>query len=499
MLETAELGRRVDRRTYHAELDPLRRELLELQWRLRHADFPLVLIFEGVDNAAKGELVNTLSDWLDTRAVDFVAFGPKTDEERGRPRFWRYWRALPGRGRTAVFHSSWYTGTLIERTLNELPDADFDHHMRRIGRFETLLTREGALVLKFWLHMSAARQKAYFRELARRRDGRWLTSPLDRRLNRHHDRLCQAAERAIRLTDHARSPWAVIEAEDRRYRNLAVGRHIRDALAARLDTPPPAAPAPAAPETATAAADEDTVLDHLDPGHHHLDKATYKQRKRELTQQLAALTWRAHHEGISVVLVFEGWDAAGKGGTIRRLLRGIDVRLARVIEIAAPTDEELDHPYLWRFWRHLPRDGFVTLYDRSWYGRVLVERVENLTPRERWREAYPEINEFEDQLVEHGSLVMKFWLHIDADEQLRRFEARANTPHKHYKLTDEDWRNRERRPAYERAVHEMVAHTSTAAAPWQLIPANDKRYARVEVMQRLVDALHARLGGEGHK
>ncbi|MDZ7810858.1 MAG: MgtC/SapB family protein [Arhodomonas sp.] len=224
------------------------------------------------------------------------------------------------------------------------------------------------------------------------------------------------------------------------------------------------------------------MLQHLDL-RQHLDKPDYRRRKRALGRSLTAATWRAHHHGISLVVVLEGWDASGKGGAIRRLLQGIDARLIRVIQVGPPSDEERAHPYLWRFWRHLPRDGHVTVYDRSWYGRVLVERVRGLTPEARWREAYAEINDFEDQLIAHGTALVKCYLHIDADEQLRRFRARQRTPHKRHKLTDEDWENRALRPDYEKAVHEMVTHTSTGQSPWHLIAANDKRHARVEVMR----------------
>ncbi|WP_440997190.1 polyphosphate:AMP phosphotransferase [Arhodomonas sp. SL1] len=494
MFETAEIGRRIDRDTYHRALPRLRRDLIDLQEQLQRAHFPVIVLLEGVDNAVKGELINTLGNWLDSRAVDFTAFGAKTDEERSRPRFWRYWRGLPAAGRIGVFHSSWYSGTLIQRALHDLPADAFEHHMHRINALEALLSREGALLLKFWLHMSAERQRAYFEALARDPRGRWLTSELDRRLNEQHEQACAAGEWAIHLTDHASAPWIVVEAQDSAYRNLTVGHILRDGLQQRLDVGPevpPQTPVPAADPVSPT----DTVLQHLDL-RQHLDKPEYRRHKRALGRSLTAATWRAHHHGVSLVVVLEGWDAAGKGGAIRRLLQGIDARLARVIQVGPPSDEERAHPYLWRFWRHLPRDGHVTIYDRSWYGRVLVERVRGLTPEARWREAYAEINDFEDQLIAHGTALVKCFLHIDADEQLRRFRARQRTPHKRHKLTDEDWEDRALRPDYEKAVHEMVTHTSTGQSPWHLIAANDKRHARVEVMRHVLDTLQQRLGPE---
>ena len=219
------------------------------------------------------------------------------------------------------------------------------------------------------------------------------------------------------------------------------------------------------------------------------ERGAYKRELSLLQAELSDLTYRAYRKGISSTLVFEGWDAAGKGGAIRRLTAGIDARITRVIPISAPTDEELAHHYLWRFWRHIPMAGFVTVYDRSWYGRVLVERVENLTPPSDWRRAYAELNDFEEQLQEHNNILVKYWLHISPEEQLRRFREREETPWKEYKITAEDWRNREKLPAYLNAADEMFSRTSTETAPWNIIPAEDKKYARLEIIRIYRDAL----------
>jgi polyphosphate kinase 2 (PPK2 family) len=189
--------------------------------------------------------------------------------------------------------------------------------------------------------------------------------------------------------------------------------------------------------------------------------------------------------------VFEGWDAAGKGGAVRRLSYCLNARNYRIVPIAAPTEEERAHHYLWRFWRGLGRDGRATIYDRSWYGRVLVERVERLVDEETWMRAYSEINAFESELIAHGTLLLKFWLHIDRKTQLVRYKERLKTPYKRWKLNDEDWRNRKHWDAYEEAVNDMVAYTSRPEAPWHLIPAKDKHYARIAVLEIFADALEA--------
>ncbi|MDX5298821.1 MAG: polyphosphate:AMP phosphotransferase [Gammaproteobacteria bacterium] len=498
MFEMAEVGRRVDKTQYQQEAPALRQALLDLQLALRGSPSSVIVIIEGVDNAIKGELANTLNDWLDTRGLEFQAFGPKSDEESERPRFWRYWRSLPARGRIGIFSGSWYSGTLYERTLGKLDTAHFELHMRRIARFENMLARDGAIILKFWLHMSRKQQKHYFRRLNQHGKGRWLISPLDQKLRKHYRAHLNAAEQTLRLTDQAQAPWHVIEAEDTRYRNLAVGQCLQAALRrtlAHADTPEPPAPdisVCAEPHTDLT---QPGILDCIDLSL-ACDKETYEKRKNALLMRLNNYAWKAYHQGVSMVLVFEGWDAAGKGGAIRRLLRAIDARISQVIQISAPTDEERAHHYLWRFWRHLPRAGRITLYDRSWYGRVLVERVEGFASPQDWQNAYSEINDFEEQLCDHGILLLKFWLHISEDEQLRRFRERETTPHKRYKITGEDWRNRDKRKAYEMAAEDMVVRTSTSHAPWHLISANDKRHARLDILERICSALGERLEKE---
>jgi polyphosphate kinase 2 (PPK2 family) len=234
------------------------------------------------------------------------------------------------------------------------------------------------------------------------------------------------------------------------------------------------------------------VLSTLD-GSLRLEKLEYRKLLATYQGQLNLLQRRAREQKVSTILVFEGWDAAGKGGAIRRINAVLDSRAVEVISIAAPSDEERAHPYLWRFWHRLPRAGRITIFDRSWYGRVLVERVEGLATEKQWRRAYAEINRFEQQLVDHGTVLLKFWMHISKQEQLRRFREREQTPWKRWKLTDDDWRNRERRDDYEIAVHDAVERTSTRHAPWILVEGNDKLYARIKVLRSICEALEKRL------
>jgi polyphosphate:AMP phosphotransferase len=517
VFETAQLGRKVGKQEYEAEALQLQGELLHVQRAIAAAKVPVIIVLSGVEGPDQGEVVNRLHEWLDPRGLQTHAFWGETDEEAQRPRFWRFWRRLPSRGAVGIMFGSWYTQPIIDHVLERLDEAEYERELRRIEEFERLVTDDGALVIKLWLHLPKADEKRRIERDAKQ--GRKTPLLLEKKLSKRYDRFVASAERAIRMTDTGHCPWVVIEATDRRYRDLTVGRTLLQAMRERLQAgaerqeslvrtiagadvaslPEPSSAAPehdARPEPHTvAAADLLTVLDRVDL-HVTLPEAEYEPRLQRAQRRLGKRAWEAYDRGRNTVAVFEGWDAAGKGGAIRRVARAVDARLFRTISIAAPTDEERAHHYLWRFWRHLPRAGYMTIYDRSWYGRVLVERVEGFARPDEWRRAYQEINDFEEQLVEHGVVLLKFWLHIGADEQLRRFEERKQVERKKHKITEEDWRNREKWSAYEAAVDEMVARTSTAYAPWTLVAGNDKRHARVDVLETFCQRLGTALRDE---
>jgi polyphosphate:AMP phosphotransferase len=301
-----------------------------------------------------------------------------------------------------------------------------------------------------------------------------------------YDKFRRISERALRATSTGASPWIIIEGADERYRSITVGNHILNLISKRIAESAPRVASAASPRVQTE--DPRTLLDTLDLSQ-RLTDSKYKKLLEKYQGRLNLLAREAKERRRSAILLFEGWDAAGKGGIIRRATAAMDARDYQVIPIAAPTDEERAHHYLWRFWRHIPRAGRVTIFDRTWYGRVLVERVEGFATEAEWRRAYSEIVDFEQQLHEHGILLLKFWAHIDMDEQLRRFEERQSTPHKHYKITDEDLRNREKWHDYELAANEMLDRTWTEFAPWHLIEANDKKFARIKVLKIICDRL----------
>ena len=503
MFEAAELGTRITKDEYKARVPALRESLLEVQQELRRAaSFQTIVVLAGLDTAGRGETANMLNEWMDPRWVVTRAWDVPSDEERDRPPFWRYLRALPPRGRVGLFLGGWYEPAVYDRVERRCDRTAFKSRLDRIARFEKELADDGAVILKFWLHLDVDAQRRRLKTFTKDPLRSWRVTKRQWRNLRQHDQIKRAAEMAIRRTSTSLSPWHIVEGVDERYRNLMVATHVRDAIragfervkAARRHTSRsrrtgrrPTAAGQVDP-TLGAVANPFNVLNTLDLDQ-KIEKRKFRVRLERQQGRLNLLQRRALAQGTTTLAVFEGWDAAGKGGAIRRVTSALDARDYRVIPIGAPSDEELAHHYLWRFWRHLSRAGQITIFDRSWYGRVLVERVEGFATREEYKRAYAEIINYEEQLVEHGILLTKFWLHISKDEQLRRFQERQRIPHKRWKITDEDWRNRRRWNDYELAVNEMVARTSTRRAPWVLVEANDKYFARIKVIRTLADRL----------
>jgi polyphosphate:AMP phosphotransferase len=498
VFEAAEVGRELSKQDHAAAVPALRTGLLEAQRALRQAGVPVIVVVSGADGAGKGETVNRLVEWLDPRGVETNVFGPLSDEERDRPAFWRFWRTLPAAGRIGIFFGSWYTDPIVRRAHRQLRPAEFDALLERIGFFEQMLVADGALIVKFWLHLGKKAQRRRLEALESDRRTRWRVSRTDWKNFELYDRFKRICERALRRTDSAGAPWTVVEAADDRYREVTVASALLAAMRGRLvpQAPPGKARAAAAVVKAAPApaskAERVGVLDRVDLVRRVSDRE-YDSRLPKLQGRLSRLARQAQERGLSTVALFEGWDAAGKGGAIRRITEAVDARLYRVVPIAAPTDEERAHHYLWRFWRHIPRAGFLTIFDRSWYGRVLVERVEGFAREEQWRRAYLEINDFEEQLTSQGALLLKFWLHVSPQEQLRRFKDRQRTAYKQHKITAEDWRNRKQWPAYAAAVNEMVVRTSTPDAPWTLVGGDDKHAARLTILETLVERLERAL------
>lgn len=496
MFELVEMGRKVANEEYDEKIEELRQRLFFAQLEAKRLKIPVIVLIAGVDGAGRGEIINLISEFLDTRFLKTYTFWGETEEERERPPFWRYWRSLPSSGTTSLLFGGWYENTFFDLAYGRIDLDRFDRRMQRRVRFERSLFNNGAYIVKFWLHLSENGQKKKVKKIFKTYDEDVAKYRINKDNVKRYKEIVAAASRAIRITDRVEAPWVLIDAYDWRNRNLTVietlvnlyeGAVKRSKEDVQRDN--------CIINNVNISYNYPSILDNLDLNV-SISKKDYEEELEKLQLKLWGLTWKAYQKKVSTVIVFEGWDAAGKGGCIRRITKGIDSRLYQVIQVAAPTDEEKAHHYLWRFWRHVPRFGFVTIYDRSWYGRVLVERVERFATEEEWGRSYAEINDFEEQLTQYGKIVIfKFWLHISKDEQLKRFEERSNNPLKQYKITDEDWRNREKWDLYKEAVDDMVAKTSTDIAPWYLIPANDKKYARIEVLKIICDKMERHLKG----
>jgi polyphosphate:AMP phosphotransferase len=483
MFETAELGHTITKAAFDRAVPKLRADLLDAQYRLKEdGTFPVIVLISGVRGAGKGETVNLLNEWMDPRHILTRAFDTPSDEERDRPPMWRYWRALPPKGNIGILFGSWYTAPIIDRVFRTTGRGELLRSIEDINHFEKMLADEGALIVKFWFHLSRKAQRKRLKALKADREMRWRVTRRDRDFFREYDRFYRISGETLRATSTADAPWIVVEGVDPAYRFLTVGRALLGAMNKRLDAqggrgrPVPRAAPIARP------IDARDALTELDLSRTVTPKA-YKNGLLDWQARLGRLARDAKFPRISVALAFEGMDAAGKGSTIRRITSGLDARLYNVIPVAAPTDEERAQPYLWRFWRHLPRKGRVTIYDRTWYGRVLVERIERFCSEADWMRAYSEINDFEEQLERADVVLCKFWMQISRAEQLRRFRERERMRFKRFKITPEDWRNRKKWSLYQSAAADMIERTSTRSTPWTLVEANDKKFARLKVLE----------------
>jgi polyphosphate:AMP phosphotransferase len=493
MFEALASGKTLNGDEYDEREAHLRAQLLQCQFDLIDHRSPVVLVVAGVSGAGKGSLVHRLNVWMDPRGIETNALWMHSDEEESRPWFWRFWRKLPPRGGIGIFLGSWYSRLIREAFEDKVDRERQAHYLRQINDFERLLSADGYLIVKLWLHVTRKTQRLQLAEEAPKKQQNPRVDADAAAWWDAYPRVLQRAQEILLETDTGCAPWHLVEADNRNYREIKAGEILLQAMSWHLQRPAmerrgQPEPPPESPGTHL----QPTVLDTVDTSA-SLSKKKYRRKLAKKQARLQDLAWQAHRQRRSLVAVFEGWDAAGKGSAIRRVTGAIDPRLYHLVQYAAPTDEERAHHYLWRFWRNIERDGRATLFDRSWYGRVLVERVEQLAAPAEWQRAYNEINQFEEQLVEHGSIVAKFWIHITPEEQLRRFREREDTPYKQHKITPEDWRNRDKWHDYALAVEDMVAHTSTRHAPWTLVAGNSKYYARVQILKTLCKALKAAL------
>lgn len=493
VLENVDLGHRMDKEAFEKQTGELKRNLASLQRRFREAAIPLVVVVEGFEASGRGRLVNEMIYSLDPRGYKVYFEEKLCRHERNHPPLWRFWNRLPGRGAITFFGRSWYQPALFSLPS---PIGEGQDYLDDIRSFERLLSLEGYLIVKLFLHVGSGEQERRLRKLRKDPERSWILGRKDLAQNERYGEALSSAEAVMKATSTGDAPWEVLAAQDWRwavFRALSIltssmERRLREGERDKEVQEGISRGAPACrdrPEGLSRLSEVDLSLS--------LSRKEYRSELVRWQKRAGRLQVEAWRRGIPVVALFEGWDAAGKGGAIKRLTRALDPRGYEVIPIAAPDATEKARPYLWRFWRAFPEDGFMTVFDRSWYGRVLVERVEGLCPPPDWQRAYGEINRMEGQLVRHGAVLLKFWMDIDPAEQLRRFRSREADPLKKWKLTDEDWRNRQKWDAYAEAVEDMLACTDLPDTPWTVVEANCKRYARVKVLRTFCVRLEERL------
>jgi len=478
----------IEKPEYKAREEAIRIRLLALQKRLAESKKAVLILMNGVEGSGKGETTKKLLEWLDARGVETTAFWTASAEEAENPPLWRFWNKLPSRGRLGIFFGSWYTQPIIDRVFRNIDRNAFESSLDDICKLESMLTAEGIILIKLWMYLSPNQQKDILKLGKKKAATKWRVSALTRKFARKRKRFYKVDIEALTATHTAAAPWTMVPAQFARYREIFVGetliKKLENSLGSDLPTIVPPARWQKAPRDFFAELDMTKKL----------ADAEYKEQFEKLSGRVAELSDRLSGSKKSVALVFEGADAAGKGGAIRRIIYGMDPRHYQVNAVAAPTDVEKAHPYLWRFWQRVPPAGRVFIYDRSWYGRVLVERIEKFCTEAEWQRAYDEINDFEHALVLSDTYIRKFYLSITSEEQLERFKDRKVTPYKQYKLTEEDWRNRDKWSAYQQAASDMFANTSTRRAPWVIVEANDKNYARIKVLKNVVELLEEAVG-----
>ena len=507
MLEKVDLSKKLSKEEYKEKMSHLETRIGQLQRECKALKIPIMIVFEGFGAAGKGLQIGRLIQSMDPRGFHVFPIKNETEEERMHPFLWRFWTKTPEKGRIAIYDGSWYRRVLIDRFEKRTKEKELPEAFHSINSFEKQLTDDGTVIIKLFLDISRKEQKKRFEKLQKNKETTWRVTQGDLERNAKYNEYAAMMEDMLFKTDTDYAPWTIIEATDRRFATVKIYTTVIKAMADQIEKQERQKKKVTADQetedhmnVSEVAREADKELRELQVS--ILSKADltlkysreeYEEKLDKLQKKIEKLHGELYRRRIPVVLGFEGWDAGGKGGAIKRLTAKMDARGYAVNPTASPNDIEKAHHYLWRFWRVMPKAGHVAIFDRTWYGRVMVERIEGFCTKEEWQRAYKEINDMEKDLYDAGAVVIKFWMHIDKDEQERRFRERQENPEKQWKITDEDWRNREKWDQYEDAVNEMLLRTSTDYAPWVVVEGNDKYYARVKVLKTVVDAIEERL------
>ena len=488
MLENWNRPQRPEEAELEERLKAANEKLAGQQMMIKERGLPVLVLFEGWGTAGKGSVLGKVIRNIDPRFFKVAAMDVPTQEERRKPFLYRYFVKIPEAGKFMFLDSGWMdevTGECLDGVLRE---KDYKKKIESVKRFERQLTDNGYLVMKFFFHISQKEQKKRIDALKSDKNTSWRVGEKDSWQNRHYDKCLSVFDRYLNDTNLPADPWYIIDAKSRKWAQL----QVLETLVSGIDT--------ALKNSAMAVPLLQNVfplermpkLDEID-----LDKAVTQEEYRaeldRLQEKLGHLHNKLYRKKVPVIIAYEGWDAAGKGGNIKRITEALDPRGFEVHPIASPEPHEKARHYLWRFWNRLPKTGHIAVFDRTWYGRVMVERLEGFCRENDWQRAYNEINEFERELADWGAVIIKFWVQIDKDTQLARFNERQNTPAKQWKITEEDWRNREKWDLYEGAVNEMLQKTNTTYAPWHILESNDKRYARLKALRIVIESIEKAL------
>lgn len=486
MLEHFELFEKISKEDYKEQMSILKPKLALLQRDLQSLEIPLNIVFEGFDTAGKGTIINSLMLNLDSRGINAYFIKPETEEEFYRPFMWRFWNKIAAKGRIVFFDKSWYQRVSEEKVDNKYSDQIVERAFENIISFEKKLRNDNSIIIKIFLHISKSEQKKRLKKLEKNSSTSWKVGKGEWKKHKLYDDYRASYEEMFEKTSTNSSPWNIIEGHKKRFAILKVFKIIIETVEnsiKSLKLRPPIINLSEVPFS---------ILDkvNLDVS---LEREDYEKKLKSFQKKIRELEHELYRKRRSAIITYEGWDAAGKGGNIRRLVNSMDPRGYEVIPIAAPNDIEKKHHYLWRFWKKIPKAGHIGIFDRTWYGRVLVERVESFCTENEWKRAFEEINDFEKNFVNYGTIIIKFWIHISQEEQLVRFEAREIDPNKQWKITEEDWRNREKFDDYKKAIDEMLFRTNTKYAPWTIIEGNSKLYARIKVLKTVANVFEEKL------
>ncbi|MCR4654780.1 MAG: polyphosphate:AMP phosphotransferase [Lachnospiraceae bacterium] len=487
MLKKMQYPERPEKEELKKRLKAAKEELFSRQMKLKEHKLPVIVLMEGWGTSGKGAIIGSVIQSIDPRFFKVAAITVPTTEEKRKPWLARFFDKIPEAGKFQFYDSGWMDEVTRGR-LSGMDDATWASRIESVKRFERTLTDNGYLVFKFFCDISKKEQKKRIKALKSDLDTKWRVDSYDKWQNRHHEECVKVFDEYFEATNTPNAPWYMIDAEKQKWAELQILEIINDGLKNAMQNE-----SRSVPIMQNVFKMKKVPLLKDIPLNKTISDEEYDKELKELQEKLSELHNRLYRMKVPVVICYEGWDAAGKGGNIKRITGALDPRGYEVIPIASPEPHEKARHFLWRFYTRLPKDGHIAIFDRTWYGRVMVERLEGFCSENDWKRAYNEMNEFEKELKDWGAVIIKFWVQIDKETQLKRFTDRQNTPEKQWKITDEDWRNREKWDAYEEAVNEMLEKTSTEFAPWHILESNDKKYARIKALRIVAGELEKRL------